>query len=306
MKEYAVRTEQLQKVYKSQKAVDGVCMHVEKGAIYGLIGRNGAGKTTLMKLITGMANPTEGDIYLYGDDVKMSRKNQTRMGSLIENPGLYPNMSAFDNMRLQAVAMGVYQKDKILDLLQLVGLGNVGNKKVKNYSMGMKQRLGIGIALIGSPDMLILDEPINGLDPQGIIEIRELIQKLNQTKKMTILISSHILDELSRVATQYGIINSGKLLMELTRAELEAKSAEKVEIVTPETAGAAVVLDKMGILDYTVVDSHTIEAFFCIDRSAEINTAMISNGISVQSIQIKSDTLQDFFLKATAVNKEDK
>ena len=145
--------------------------------------------------------------------------------------------------------MGVYQKDKILDLLQLVGLGNVGNKKVKNYSMGMKQRLGIGIALIGSPDMLILDEPINGLDPQGIIEIRELIQKLNQTKKMTILISSHILDELSRVATQYGIINSGKLLMELTRAELEAKSAEKVEIVTPETAGAAVVLDKMGILD---------------------------------------------------------
>lgn len=306
MKEYAVRTEQLQKAYKSQIAVDGVCMHVEKGAIYGLIGRNGAGKTTLMKLITGMANPTEGDIYLYGDDVKVNRRNQTRMGNLIENPGLYPNMTAFDNMRLQAVAMGVYQKDKIFDLLQLVGLGNVGNKKVKNYSMGMKQRLGIGIALIGSPDMLILDEPINGLDPQGIIEIRELLQKLNQTKKMTILISSHILDELSRVATHYGIINSGKLLMELTREELEAKSAEKVEIVTSETAGAVVVLEKLGILDYTVVDAKTIEAFSCIDRSAEINTAMISGGVSVQSIQIKSDTLQDFFLKATAENGEDK
>lgn len=303
MKEYAVRTEQLQKKYKSQTALNNVSIHIERGAIYGLIGRNGAGKTTMMKMITGMACPTSGDIYLYGENLKENSQNLTRMGNLIENPGLYPNMTAFENMRLQAVAMGVYKKERILELLQMVGLEGVGTKKVKNYSMGMKQRLGIGIALIGSPDMLVLDEPINGLDPQGIIEIRELILNLNQKKHMTILISSHILDELARVATNYGIINSGKLLMELTQEELSEKCAEKIEIVTMDTARAGVVLDSMGISDYKVLDQKTLEAYSCVDRSAEINKRMITEGIPIQSIQIKSDTLQEFFLKATTEQK---
>ncbi len=304
--EYAVRTEQLQKAYKNQKVLDHVCMHVEKGAIYGLIGRNGAGKTTLMKMITGMAYPTAGDIYLFGENTKTDQKNQMRLGNLIENPGLYPGMTAFENMRLQAVAMGVYRKETVYDLLDLVGLGDVGGKKVKNFSMGMKQRLGIGIALIGSPDMLILDEPINGLDPQGIIEIRELLMKLNRTKNMTVIISSHILDELSRVATKYGIINSGELMMELTEEELREKCAEKVEIITTDVAHAEVVLESMGIRDFRVVDSRTIEAYSCVDRSAEINTKMVMEGVLIQSIQIKSDTLQEFFLKATSGQKEGK
>lgn len=306
MKEYAVKTEQLQKMYKQQKALNGVSIHIEKGAIYGLIGRNGAGKTTLMKMITGLAYPTEGEVYLYGENVTTDSRNRTRLGNLIENPGLYPQMTAFDNMRLQATAMGVYRKERIMELLDLVGLANVEGKKVRNYSMGMKQRLGIAMALLGSPDMLILDEPINGLDPQGIIEVRELLTRLNQERNMTILISSHILDELSRIATHYGIINSGSLIMELTAEELHAKCAEKIELVTSDNAKAGVVLEGMGITDYQVVDDKTIHVFSNVDKSMEINQKMITSNVPVLSIQVKTDSLEEFFLKATAIDRRDK
>lgn len=300
MKEYAVRTEHLQKMYKNQKALDSVSIHIEKGSIYGLIGKNGAGKTTLMKMITGIAYPTDGDIFLFEQDIKVNRHNVTRLGNLIEMPGLYPNMCAFDNMRLQAIAMGVYNKKRIQELLELVGIAFAGKKKVKNYSMGMKLRLGIAMALIGSPDMLILDEPINGLDPQGIIEVRELLLKLCHENNLTILISSHILDELSKIATHYGIINSGNLIMEITAKELKEKCAEKLEIITGDTAKAGTALEAMGITDYTVMDTKTIHVFSHIDKGMEINQKLILSNVPVSSIRIKSDSLEEFFLKTTS------
>ena len=212
--EYVLRTNGLCKHYRDFKALNGLTMSVPKGSIYGFVGKNGAGKTTLIRLVCGLQLPTSGDFELYG--VKCSdkaiSKSRRRMGAVVETPSIYLDMTAEDNLKQQYRILGLPSFDGISELLKLVGLDNTGRKKAKNFSLGMRQRLGIAVALCGSPDFLVLDEPINGLDPQGIIEIRELILKLNREQKITVLISSHILDELSRLATHYGFIDSGSIV----------------------------------------------------------------------------------------------
>ena len=218
--EVLVQTHNLTKQYGQHKAVSNVNLSVNKGEIYGLIGKNGAGKTTVLRLICGLASPTEGDISLFGQKSPETIYEQNRVGILIENPGVYPNMSAKDNVKLKCLAMGISSKSYIAELLEDVGLSVNDRKKVKHFSVGMKQRLGIALALAGNPELVLLDEPINGLDPQGMAEIREMITKLNKEKGITFMISSHILGELSKIATSYGIIDKGELKKQILKTEL--------------------------------------------------------------------------------------
>lgn len=292
MNNYYLQTNMLSKKYGQNYAVNKVSLHVKQGDIYGLIGPNGAGKTTLMKMIGGFATPTEGEIHLFSEDDR-----QRRIGSLIENPGLYGNMNAYENMKLKAVAMGVYNKGSILEILDFVGLSGDMKKKTGRYSLGMKQRLGIGLALIGHPDFLILDEPINGLDPQGITEIRELILKLNREQNMTILISSHILEELGKVATVFGIIAKGELVMELSQEELRNKCEERVEIVSSDSGAVVTVLESMGIMKYSAQSADTIYAYGCAKRVGEITKQLVNRGISIHQIRTAGTSLEEFFLQ---------
>ena len=230
--DYILSTENLGKQYRHFHALNGLNMHIPKGSIYGFVGRNGAGKTTLIRLICGLQEPTEGSFTLHG--IKSSDKNivkaRRRMGAVVETPALTLEMTAEENLRQQYRIYGLSSFDGIGKLLKLVGLENAGKKKVKAFSLGMKQRLGIAMALACEPDFLVLDEPTNGLDPQGIIELRELILELNHEKGITFLISSHILDELARVATHYGIIDQGKMLREFSAEELEKESETHIHI----------------------------------------------------------------------------
>ena len=246
MSELLLQTRNLTKQYGRHRAVDDVNMHIKKGAIYGFIGRNGAGKTTCLKMISGLSTPSYGEIEMFGYKGKDLQKVRSRVGCLIEAPGLYGNMSAYDNLNIKCKLTGIKKKGYIEELLKTVGLDTVGEKKTKHYSLGMKQRLGIALALVGEPDLLILDEPINGLDPQGIVEVRETIQKLAKERGMTICISSHILEELSKLATDYGIIHNGCLVQELTREELMKKCSERIELTLDNPKQAIAVLDDMG------------------------------------------------------------
>lgn len=293
MKEYYLQTRMLSKKYGQTYAVNKVNLHVKQGDIYGLIGPNGAGKTTLMKMIGGFAAPTEGEVQLFSEEDR-----QRRTGTLIENPGLYGNMNAFENMKLKAIAMGVYRKEDIMEILELVGLSRDLKKKTSKFSLGMKQRLGIGLALIGHPDFLILDEPINGLDPQGITEIRELILELNRKDNMTIMISSHILEELGKVATAFGIIVNGELVMELSQSELKEKCEEKVEIVTSDSGAVVTTIENMGIKRYSAISTDTVYAYGCTQRVDEITKQLVNNGISVHQIRVSGTSLEEFFLNA--------
>ena len=239
--EKILSTELLTKQYKDIKAVDSINININKGDIYGFIGRNGAGKTTTLKMIAGLANPTSGSFSLFGIPYEqlISQKAFSNVGCLIESPGLYNDMSAFDNVYLKCILMGINNKDYAKDLLRLVDLDPNSRKKTRGFSLGMKQRLGIAIALVGEPKLIILDEPTNGLDPQGILEIREIILKLNREKEITFIISSHILGELSKMATRYGIIDNGKLIKELTAEELNAQGDDLEECYFSLTGGAS-------------------------------------------------------------------
>lgn len=218
--EVLVQTNHLTKQYGKHKVINDVNISVMQGDIYGLIGRNGAGKTTLLRLISGLARPTGGDVYLWGDNGQNAVSVRKKIGVLIEAPGVYPSMSAADNIKLKCLATGISGKDRIAELLDIVGLSDASRKKVKHFSVGMKQRLGIALALVGSPELVILDEPVNGLDPQGITEVRQLIMRLNRERNTTFIISSHILGELSKIATHYGIIDNGELKKQIRKAEL--------------------------------------------------------------------------------------
>lgn len=297
--DYLLKTNSLTKQYGRHKAVNSVNLHVRQGDIYGLIGRNGAGKTTLLKMISGLASPTEGDFSLFGKRGKSAYRCLSRVGTLIEAPGVYPNLTAEDNLRLKSLAMGVRRKEEIKELLSVVGLLDTGKKKVKNFSLGMKQRLGIALALVGSPDLVVLDEPINGLDPQGIAEVRDTLFRLNREKHITLIISSHILEELSKLATHYGIIHDGVLLQELTREELLAKCSERIELKTDDTRMACTVLEGMGIRNYKVVDQDTIHIFERLDGSGEITMALAKNQIRTLGITVKNEALEDYYLNLT-------
>lgn len=252
--EYVLTTSALSKTYRKFEALKDLTMHIPKGAIYGFVGRNGAGKTTLIRVICGLQEPTSGDYTLYGISNKDRRisKARRRMGAVVETPSIYLDMTAEENLKQQALVLGVPNYDSIPEILKLVGLENTGKKKARNFSLGMKQRLGIAVALIGNPDFIVLDEPINGLDPQGIVEIRELILKLNREHGITVLISSHILGELSKLATHYGFIEKGHIVKEISAEELEAACRKCLKVDVSDTKILAQVLDKLS-LDYSII-----------------------------------------------------
>lgn len=297
--EELLRTYGLTKQFGKHRAVDHVDLHVNRGAIYGFIGRNGAGKTTFLRMVCGLAAPTEGEIEIFGARGKELQKIRSRIGCLIEGPGLYGNMTAKENMEIKCRFCGIKRPGYIEELLDMVGLSDVGKKKTKKFSLGMKQRLGIAMALIGEPDLLVLDEPINGLDPQGIAEVRDIILRLNRERNMTILISSHILEELSKISTDYGIIHNGCLLQELTREELMEKCSDRIEITLNQAKAAVPVLDGLGIKDYRVVDRDHIHIFERLDESGQINMELAKAGITVTEIVKTSEELESYFLNLT-------
>ena len=295
-------TSALTKQFGRHKAVDQVSMHIKRGAIYGFVGRNGAGKTTTLRMIGGLASPTAGEIEMFGCRGRELKQIRSRVGCLIEGPGLYGNMTARDNMKMKCLLLGVQKKGYIEELLEVVGLKDVGKKHVKRYSLGMKQRLGIAMALIGEPDLLVLDEPINGLDPQGIAEVRETILRLNKERNMTILISSHILEELSKIATDYGIIHQGTLLQEITDEELRERCSERLEITLLSPELAIPVLDRLGIRRYQVMDKEHIYVFERLDESARLNMEFAKAGIPVKGLAVTNEELETYFLNLTGGN----
>lgn len=295
MNENVVEINNLCKTYKDTKAVAHVNMTIKKGDIYGFIGRNGAGKSTTLKMIVGLIFPTSGQIKLFGE----SRNEFTdrRIGSLIENPGLYPNLSAYDNMELKAIALGLKDKEKIIELLNLVKLDYKSKKIVKKFSLGMKQRLAIALALLGNPDLLILDEPINGLDPEGIRQIREVIQYLNENKKMTIIISSHILGELSKIATRYGIIRDGQMIEEISAKELDQKCRDYLLLKVEQVEKAIPLLENdLGIYDYIVHENNEIRIYDNIE-SSKINLVLTKHNIKINQIYYQKQDLESYFLE---------
>lgn len=297
--DYILTTNGLTKTYGKHNAANNISIHVRQGDIYGLIGRNGAGKTTLLKMVGGLSTPTAGEFALFGYTGKERAQVMHRVGSLIENPGIYPNLTAAENLNLKCIALGVRDKNVVPQLLETVGLANVGKKKVGKFSMGMKQRLGIALALVGEPDLVILDEPINGLDPQGVAEVRETIKTLNKERNITFIISSHILDELAKIATNYGIIQNGNLLQELTKEELLNKCSERIELKTNDTAKACTVLEKMDIHEYKVVDGDTIQIFERLHDSGGITMNLAQNNVTILGISLKNESLEDYYLNLT-------
>ncbi len=299
MSELLLSTKGLTKQYGRQKAVSRMDIHVKKGSIYGLIGRNGAGKTTFLKMVAGLASPTGGEINLFGYTGNQLKRIRSRVGCLIESPGLYGNLSAYDNLKIKCKFCGINKKGYIEEILKLVGLENTGKKKSKHFSLGMKQRLGIGLALIGEPDLLLLDEPINGLDPQGIVEIRDMIWRLKEERNMTIIISSHILEELAKISTDYGIIHEGQLLEEITQEELMKRCSERIEIFLENPRAALVVLDRLGIENYQVVDNEHLFVFEKLEESGLLNQELVNAGILVKEMKITNEKLETYFLGLT-------
>ena len=278
--DYALNTDGITKIYGKHTVVDHVSMHVKKGDIYGFIGKNGAGKTTFMRIVAGLAAPAAGSMELFGSgDLEMQRQ---RIGTLIEQPGLYGTMTARDNLEVVRRSLGIARKQTVDEMLEFVGLSQTGKKKVKNFSLGMKQRLGIAIALFRSPDFLILDEPINGLDPEGIKEVRDLLSKLNREKQITILISSHILGELSKIATSYGIIKEGVLIEEFAAEDLESRCRRCVKLVVDDAQRASAILEeKCHITEFDVPEEGVIRVFDGLDNSWIMNRELVEDRKSV-------------------------
>lgn len=297
--EYLLSTDNLTKQYKQQKAVNNVSIHVKQGAIYGLIGRNGAGKTTLMRMISGLSSPTSGSFSIFGETGGKAGTAMSRIGALVENPGIYADMSAYGNVHAKCLALGVRDRDAEQKLLRTVGLADTGKKPAGKFSLGMKQRLGIALALVGDPDLVILDEPINGLDPQGIAEVRNTIERLNKEKGITFIISSHILGELAKFATNYGIIHGGQLLEELSMEELLEKCSHRIILNTVTAPEACTELEKLGITRYKVTEKTTVEIYERLDEVPSLTAALCAAGVSVNGIQLKQQELEDYFLGLT-------
>ena len=294
--EYVLETHALTKTYKRFTALDGLTMHIPKGAIYGFVGRNGAGKTTLIRLICGLQTPTSGSYSLYGTpyDTAGIAHSRVRMGAVVETPSIYLDMTAADNIREQYRVLGVPSDEGIAELLTLVGLTDTGKKAAKHFSLGMRQRLGIAISLAGNPDFLVLDEPINGLDPQGIVEIRELILKLNRERQITVLISSHILDELAKLATHYGFIDRGRIVREMSAAELEAACRKCVRLTVTDAKKLATVLDEMGC-EYKILGGDTADVFGKPNLT-RLAMALAERGCELLSASEQDESLESFYI----------
>lgn len=289
---YILTTQNLTKTYGKKDAAKDINIHIREGEIYGLIGRNGAGKTTVMRVISGLSKATGGSYELHGE-------NKFGVGVLIESPGIYPNMSAEENLRLKCIAMGCNSKSYIDGLLKTVGLENTGKKKAGSFSLGMRQRLGIALALVGDPRMIVLDEPINGLDPQGIVEVRQTLERLRDEKGITIMISSHILDELGKLADSYGIIHEGRLIDEFTTDELNDRCGKYVTIRTDNDGQAVSLLRQMGYADAALDNDGVIRIENATENTILINKNLVNAGIGVKEITIKNISLEDYYLSVT-------
>lgn len=303
--DYVLKTNALSKNYGHFKALNGLSMNVPKGAIYGFVGKNGAGKTTLIRLICGLQNPSSGDYILYGrkNMEKEIVKSRRRMGAVVETPSIYLDMTAEENLKQQYRILGLPSFDGLYEILELVGLDDTGKKKARNFSLGMRQRLGIAIALVGDPDFLVLDEPVNGLDPQGIIEIRELILKLNRERQITVLISSHILDELSKLATYYGFIDNGSIVKEVSAAELEKTCRKCVHMEVSDTKELARVLDKMKV-EYKIFSDTEADVFAKI-KISQLTLELAKVNCEVISIQEKDESLESYYISLVGGGKNE-
>lgn len=294
--DYVLEADALTKIYGHHKALDNFSMHIPQGAIYGLVGKNGAGKTTLFRLICGLQEATSGEYTLFGISSRKTEILNARkeMGAVIETPAIYLDLSATGNLKEQYRVLGIRTFDTIPQRLKMVGLENPGWKKAKNFSLGMRQRLGIALALVGNPQFLVLDEPINGLDPQGIIEMRQLLLNLNQKYGITILVSSHILDELSRFATHYGFIDSGKMVKEISACDLENSFQKSVRIEVTDGKALAEVLEQAGI-SYKILTPNVAEIYSRVNIS-RLTSALEKYQCEVLSIQEREENLESYYV----------
>lgn len=294
--EYILETNSLVKRYKNFKALDNLNMHIPKGAIYGIIGKNGAGKTTLIRLICGLQRTSSGTYLIYGTESTSKKivSVRKRIGAIVEKPAIYADMTARENLIQQYKIVGLPSYDGLEDILKLVNLFDTGKKKVKDFSLGMKQRLGIAIALVGRPDFLILDEPINGLDPEGIIEVRELILKLNRENGITFLISSHYLDELSKIATDYGFIDKGHIIKEITKEELEQNSRKRVEIEVSDLKSCVQYLEELN-MSYEVVSNRKVNIYEKINVT-ELAVALSNRNCVISKFDEREESLENYYM----------
>ena len=303
MMEYILETYNLTKMYGKKKALDNVSIHVQKGDVYGLVGKNGAGKTTLMKIAGGLANASSGTYTFMGRPDGKLGDAVTQRGLLIEDPGILGDETAYENILIKEIVLGVKDKNETLNLLEMVGLKDDAYKKVKKYSFGMKQRLGMALAFVGNPEFVILDEPINGFDPQGINAIRELIKEKNKAGT-TFFISSHILTELSKIATKYGFINEGKIIEESTEQELLDKCKSRIELITDNVTKAVTILEKTGFKDYKVKENEVINIYEQLERTGEITKALADEGVGTIEIVRKYEELEDYYMKLIGGNAQ--
>ena len=303
--EYILEAKNIEKKYGHFKALCGLNMHIPKGSIYGLIGKNGAGKTTLIRLLVGLQKPTSGNYTIYGisNTNKKIIQVKKRLGGIVETPSICLDMTAEDNLKEQYKVIGLPSYDNLQELLKLVRLDNTGKKTAKHFSLGMKQRLGLAIALVGNPDLLILDEPINGLDPEGIIEIRELILKLNKEKGITFLISSHYLDELSRIATFYGFIDKGKIIKEIDKEKLKQNFRTRTQITVTNLKECVKYLDEKG-LNYKVTSDNIIDVYEKMNVS-DFVTALLKRDCIVNDYQEKGESLESYYLNLIGGDNND-
>lgn len=303
--EYILKTNNLSKKYQNFTALNGLTMNVPKGSIYGFVGKNGAGKTTLIRILCGLQKETDGSFELYGikNNDKLINSARKKMGAVVETPSIFLDLTAYENIKMQYDVLGINNYDGINELLKLVGLENTGKKKAKNFSLGMRQRLGIAISLCGNPEFLVLDEPINGLDPQGIVEIRELIKKLNKERNITILISSHILDELSRVATHYGFISSGKIVREMSAEEFEKECKHTIRLVTDNNGNLEKVLKKKKY-NFKLIDKTTADIYGKIEITPLV-LSLYEEGVSVLKLTESEENLENYFFNLLGGDNND-
>lgn len=294
--EYVLTTEKLCKKYKHGFALNGLSMHVPKGAIYGFVGRNGAGKTTVIRLISGLQTPTSGEYTIFGKKGTEQEigKSRRRMGVMFETPSVYLNMTAEENLKQQYRVLGIPSFDGITDILNMVGLSDTGKKKAKHFSMGMQKRLSIAVALCGDPDFLVLDEPLNGLDPQGIVQIRELLLKLNREKQVTVFVSGHILEELSKIATHYGFVDKGCIVKEISAKELEASCKKCITAEVSDVKALARILDEKGT-EYRVLAESVVEIFDEI-RITELVHLLEAEGCELYRVFEREATLEYYYI----------
>lgn len=297
MKEVVLKTNNLTKQYNKNVVLDNVNITIKKGDIYGLIGRNGAGKTTLMKIITTLASPASGTFELFNTSSENDElfDNKKRVGSLIEYPAFYPNLSAYDNLKYYTIQRGIVDKNQINKVLELVNLTGTGKKKVKTFSLGMKQRLGIALAILNSPDFVILDEPINGLDPIGISELRDTFKKLSDNG-ITLLISSHILSELYLLANEFGFLENGKLIKELSKEELDLECSKCLVIKTDDSKKVSVLLEKeLNTNNYKVINNEEIRVYDYTDDSDKVSDVLVNNKIKIKGFYESGISLEEYF-----------